>query len=344
MNMDLEQKGPVTIAQVKQKMTGEQIWGKYLILELSRRKTKDGHEIINLKLGDRTGDIEGMIWDGKQVGPEFEIGRVIGVVGDRGVYNNRPQMLVRRYKLVEEDAELYLAAPPVDISALAERLEGVIASVQDENLQRLLQAIFTPERKIAFQKAPGGRKIHHGYSGGLLEHSLSVAAMCELIASHYTWLNRDLLVSSALLHDVGKIEEYEIRLTPQYTIAGKLIGHIVMGTELLAKTVRELRESGDFPENLSLMLQHILLSHHGTHEWGSPIIPVIPEAFALHLADNLDAKLFIFQNRIQEDNEDPFFSNYDVYFQQQFFKYRYPEVVEVGDMENQSESNEEKKE
>ena len=167
-----------------------------------------------------------------------------------------------------------------------------------------------------------GRRFAVFFSQGQynrLGHQLAVA-----VAQHYPGLNADLLVTGALLHDIGKLREYQLKVVPEFTPEGKLLGHIVMGAQMVAEKIQELRAEGvDFPEELDWMLEHMILSHHGEREYGAPVLPMCPEALALHMIDNLDAKLFVFLDRsTREEGEDPYFSNYDPIFQQQFFKYR----------------------
>jgi len=145
------------------------------------------------------------------------------------------------------------------------------------------------------------------------------------MAASYPHLNKDLLLFGALVHDIGKIVEYKNGAIPQYTMEGKLLGHIVIGSEFAGQQIGRLRAEGvNFPERLEWMIKHMILSHHGSMEFGSPVIPLFPEAFVLHVADNLDAKMYIFKNKIQEnDGDEEFFTNYDNFFAQQFFTYRY---------------------
>jgi 3'-5' exoribonuclease len=151
-----------------------------------------------------------------------------------------------------------------------------------------------------------------------------------MAGSSYSGLNRDLLVVGAILHDIGKIAEYKIKITPEYTAEGRMIGHIVMGAETVSNGINSLRLSGqEFPTELEWMLKHMILSHHGMLEYGSPVKPLFPEALLLHMMDNLDAKMFIFNSKIAEDEGgDEYFTNYDGFFDQHFFKYRYSEKPE----------------
>ncbi len=318
-------KGPFTIKEIKVLDQGSQLWGKYLVLDKTSRRTKDGKDVMNLKIGDRTGEIDVVVWENCNVAGEINTGLVIGLLGDLGLYNNRLQITGKRIKVMEEDVTPYLKGPATSISELALELDKLMDTIADPHIAGLLHKLFTPELKQAFIKAPAAKRVHHNYPGGLLEHTLQVAYICDMATKLYPSLNRDLLVAGAILHDLGKIEEYELAAVPEYTTSGRLVGHIVLGHEMIDKAIRDIRVQGnDFPNYLEMMLKHMILSHHGNLEYGSPVKPLFPEAFLLHMADNLDAKLFVFLNKIEEDeNENSLFTSYDSFFEQFFFKYRY---------------------
>lgn len=321
----MDKKGPFTIKELKSLSTGTQFWGKFLILEKTQRKIKDGRDIINLKLGDASGEVDAVVWDSCKVTGEIESGAVIGLLADLGMYNNHLQVTARRIKILEEDPFGYVKKPDADAESMIENFTTTLNSITDPNLQELIHRIFTPELQTNFFRAPAAKKIHHNYSGGLLEHTLSVAQLCTKIAASYPQLNRDLLVTGALLHDIGKLKEYEMKVVPEYSIEGRLLGHIVMGSELITAHINAIRAEGlPFPDKLEWMLKHMILSHHGNLEFGSPVIPLFPEAFVLYMMDNLDAKLFVFKSKINENSgDDEFFTNYDSFFGQNFFTYRY---------------------
>ena len=321
----MERKGPYTIKELKNLDMGTQFWGKFLVIEKIQRKIKDGRDIINLKIGDASGEVDAVVWDNCKVTGELERGTVIGLLADLGSYNNRLQATAKRIKILEEDPIDYVKRPPVEINILIEQFNHIFDSITDPYLQELLQRIFTPQLQTAFFRAPAAKKIHHNYSGGLLEHTLGIAQMCIRAVENYPQLNRDLLISGAFLHDIGKLKEYEMKVVPEYSVEGRLLGHIVMGSELITARIAEMRAEGvHFPDKLEWMLKHMILSHHGSLEFGSPVIPLFPEAFVLYMMDNLDAKLCIFRNKIAEnDGEDEFFTNYDNFFGQHFFTYRY---------------------
>jgi len=312
---------------------GQQIFGKYLLLDKLRRKTKDGKDMYNIKLGDSTGEINAVVWENCPITGDFSTGGVIGVLGDLGSFNGKLQVNAKRIKMLEEDPNPYLKGPTLDLATLQPRFEQYIDSVQDLHLQDLLNRVFDPVQKERFYRATAAKTIHHNYSGGLLEHTLEVADLCLQALGVLPGLNRDLMLTGALLHDIGKIAELEIKVIPQYTSEGRLLGHIVLGTEMVTIAINSLRLDGrDFPDELEWMLKHMILSHHGSLEFGSPVIPLFPEALLLHAMDNLDAKMFVFFNKINESGTDgEFFTNYDSFFAQHFFKYRYKGPGDIED-------------
>lgn len=323
----MDKKGPLKVKEIKGTNPGQQVFGKFLILGKIHKKTKDGKDMTYLKIGDPSGEMDAVVWDNCAVAGTNEVGTVIGLLGDIGVFNNHIQVTAKRINALDEDPLPYLKTPAISIEELVNRFENMLASIQDTYLLELIKGIFTPEMKEKFFRAPAAKKIHHNYIGGLLEHTVSVADLCRRAGGLYNGLNIDLLVVGAILHDIGKIAEYKIKVTPEYTVEGRMVGHIVMGAELVSAGINSLRANGqDFPAQLEWMLKHMILSHHGMLEFGSPVKPLFPEALLLHMMDNLDAKMFIFNNKIAEDEgEDQYFTNYDSFFDQYFFKYRYME-------------------
>jgi len=321
----LDNKGPFSISQIKEFAIGKQFWGKFLVLEANQRKTRDGKDIVNLRIGDTTGEIDVVVWDTCNVIGQLEEGALVGLLGNTGVYNNKQQITAKRIKILEEDPTMFLKKPAQGIEKLIEEFESLINSISGPYLRQLLLAIFTEDIRKVFFKAPAARKIHHNYTGGLLEHTVSVARLCDKAAINYTGINRDVVVTGALLHDIGKIKEFEMKVAPRYTAEGRLFGHIVIGHELITKVIDEIKQHNEFPEKLEWMIKHLILSHHGSLEFGSPVVPLFPEAFLLCTMDNLDAKMFVFKDKISEANEEELFTAYDNFFGQIFFTYRYNE-------------------
>lgn len=317
--------GPYNCKQVGALASGTQFWGKFIISEKNQRKTRNGRELVNLRLSDQSGYLEVVVWDNCQVQGELNKGMVIGMQADTSLYNNRQQVTAKRIKILDEDPSDYVLAAPIPRETLQAELMLLIQSVADQHLTTLLKAILTPECIDQFITAPAAKRIHHHYLGGLLEHTLAVARMCDKASQLYPEINRDLLITGAILHDIGKIKEFALQVVPEYTLEGKLLGHIVIGYQMVDQAVETIRSNGhDFPPMLENMIKHLILSHHGSLEFGSPVKPLFPEAFLLHVMDNLDAKMFVyFEKMALTENVEDYVTPYDNFHQQQFFTYRY---------------------
>jgi len=321
----LDKKGPFTVRDLKKLPAGTQIWGKFLVKEKSSRKTREGKNITNLKIGDKSGEIKTVVWDNCQLAGTLKEGAVIGILGDVGIYNQQVQVTAKRIKVLEEDPVPYMKGPEKDIKQLQKELKDKMLSIRDPYMKELLQRVFTPSLWQEFLITPAAKAIHHNYSGGLIEHTLTVTDLCDRAVSLYPGINRDLMITGAILHDIGKTKEFHIDVLPDYTEIGRLVGHIVMGYEVVSLEIKHMREEGqDFPELLENMLKNMILSHHGSLEFGSPVLPLFPEALLLHVMDDLDAKMFVFFNKIAEYEGDGIsFTPYDTFHGQQFYTQRY---------------------
>lgn len=321
----MENKGPYTVKELNGVGPGRQVWGQFLVVESSQRRTRDGKEYYRLKLGDGSGDIDAMAWDNCVISGDLKSGAVVGILGDTGNYNGRLQLTVKRLKVLDEDPGQYMKKPEIDLESLVRQMDGFINQIGDECLQELVARIISGPTREAFIKSTAAKKIHHNYQGGLLEHTVTVASLCLQAAQFYPYLNRDLAVSGALLHDIGKIKEFELAGTFKYSTPGRLIGHIVMGSEMVDQAIKAMRAEGRaFPDELEWMIKHMMLSHHGALEFGSPVVPMFPEAGLLHFMDKLDSQMFIFRSKLDEnEGEEKNFTAYDGFHQQYFFQYRY---------------------
>lgn len=264
---------------------------------LSSFKEKPGY-FLTLVLGDATGEVETKLWDDAEAWySRLKIGQVIRVKGMGTSYQGRVQIRVEEVELLEEgqyDLGDFLPRSPFDLASMEKCLEETIGSLGNPYLRELLARFFSdPEFRQAFFQAPAAKKHHQAYLSGLLEHTLNVVRITEALAQIYPQADRDLLVAGAILHDVGKIKEYcysqAIDLTPE----GRLIGHIVLGVEMLDERVAQVI---GFPPELHLKLRHLIVSHHGEYEWQSPRRPMFLEAMLLHRADLIDADAFKFNS------------------------------------------------
>ncbi len=257
------------------------------------RMKKSGEPYLCLTLADRTGMLDAKMWDGAaEVIHTFERDDFVKVKGLVQVFRNKPQMTVhklRRLAETEVDFTDYFPHTEKNVDEMWARLRGAVARMQNEHLRALVDA-FLDDEDIArrFRQAPAAKSLHHARIGGLLEHVTSLVDLCYFCAGHYPFIDCDLLVTAAVLHDIGKIYELHYNRSFGYTTEGQLIGHIIMAIDMMHAKLAKFPE---FPPKLKTLVEHMILSHHGQLEFGSPKIPLFPEALLFHLLDNLDSKL-----------------------------------------------------
>ena len=273
---------------------GERINEIYLCKVKQSALTKAGKPYDNLILQDKTGTLDAKIWEPGSVGiDEFDSLDYIAVMGDITSFQGNLQLNVKRVRKVQEgeyDPKDYLPVSKKDIDGMYTELLGLIASVKHPYLRKLLESFFVEdkdfEKRFKFHSA--AKSVHHGFVGGLLEHTLSVVKLCDYYAGYYPQLNRDLLITAAIFHDLGKTRELSTFPENDYTDDGQLLGHIIIGTEMVGRMIRAIP---GFPERTAVELKHCILAHHGELEYGSPKKPALLEALALNFADNTDAKM-----------------------------------------------------
>ena len=272
---------------------GDMLSETYLCKSKQVLQTKAGKSYYSLVLQDKSGTVDGKIWD---LGPgidHFEAMDYIRVDAQVVSFQNALQMNIRRVHKCREgeyDPKEYMPCTDKDVKELYQELTCYIKSMKNEYLRTLASNYFIEDKTAAkaFANHSAAKAVHHGFIGGLLEHTVSVTRMCDFIAKNYPVVNRDLLLTAAMFHDVGKLQELSTFPENDYTDAGQLLGHIYIGAELISKLASEIP---GFPEKLKHELMHCVLAHHGELEFGSPKKPAIVEALALSMADNLDAKL-----------------------------------------------------
>lgn len=272
---------------------GERINEIYLCKFKQAALTKSGKPYDNVILQDKTGTLDAKIWDPGSVGiDEFDAMDYIAVTGDITSFQGNLQMSIKRVRKVGEgeyEPENYLPVTDKDIEEMYGEMMGYINSIKNPYLSKLLHMFFD---NAAFAKAfkfhSAAKSVHHGFVGGLLEHTVSVTRNCNYFAENYPFLNRDLLLTAAMFHDIGKLKELSTFPENDYTDAGQLLGHIMIGAEWVGDKIREI---DGFPVVLANELKHCILAHHGELEYGSPKKPALVEAMALSFADNLDAKM-----------------------------------------------------
>ena len=276
---------------------GERISEVYLCKSKQTAMTKNGKPYDNVVLQDKTGTLDAKIWDVGSVGiEEFEAMDYIAITGDITSFQGNLQCSIKRARKVGEgeyDPKDYLPVSERDVDEMYREVMDLISSVNNPYLSQLLHRFFDDkdfEKRFKFHSA--AKSVHHGFVGGLLEHSISVAKNCDFFAKQYPILNRDLLITAAIFHDIGKLKELSIFPENDYTDAGQLLGHIMIGAEWIGE---EIRNIDGFPEVLGNELKHCILAHHGELEFGSPKKPALIEALALSFADNIDAKMETFK-------------------------------------------------
>lgn len=272
---------------------GNKFYGIYLCKTKQVLKTKAGKTYYSLHLQDKTGIIDGKIWELNNGIDEFESmdfvmidGMVTSFQGSRQVNISR----LRRAQDGEYDPAEYIPASKFNVEEMYGQLKDMIVSVREPHLKKLLEECYIEDKEFVkeFKIHSAAKSVHHGFIGGLLQHTLAVAKMCDFMASNYRILDRDLLITAAIFHDVGKVYELSAFPTNEYTDDGQLLGHIFIGAELIGKKVAKIP---GFPSVLASELRHCILSHHGELEYGSPKKPALAEAIALSFADTMDARL-----------------------------------------------------
>ncbi len=280
------------------------ITAEFLVIAKDIRQKKTGEPYLSLHLADRTGEMEAKMWDNvAEVMDTFSCDDFVRVKGLVQVYQKRSQFTIHRLRRMEEhevDLSDYFPCAERDIEEMFSELQGTIANLRQPHLRALLQAVFR-DPKIAgvYKMAPAAKSIHHACRGGLLEHVLSLCSLCRLTASHYKDVDLDLLLAGAILHDIGKIEELTYTRSFNYSAEGQLLGHIVIGLRIVGD---KLREVPDFPPRLRTLLEHMLISHHGELQYGSPKVPIFLEALLLHHLDNLDSKMEAMRSALKRDS------------------------------------------
>ncbi|RHV33899.1 HD domain-containing protein [Coprococcus sp. OM04-5BH] len=290
---------------IEQLQDGENVSEVYLCKNKIVGKTKSGKSYYSLLLQDKTGSIDAKIWELNNGIGHFDSMNYVRVDGQITTFNNALQLNVKKIRIADEGEYVqddYMPCTKKDVDEMFADLLKLVDSLEHSYYKTLLKSFFVDDKETAaeFKRHSAAKTIHHGYIGGLLEHSLAVAKMCDYYTTYYKRLNRDLLITAALLHDIGKI--YELSGFPEndYTDAGQLLGHIVMGTMMIRDRIKDIP---DFPAKAANELEHCILAHHGELEYGSPKKPALLEALALSFADNTDAKIQTFMEALDAKDE-----------------------------------------
>jgi 3'-5' exoribonuclease len=310
---------------VKDIKTGDKISEVFLAAEKNLAFSQKGAPYLNLRLRDRTGEVDGKIWENALAWDKaFKKGDLIRIQARALSFKNAIQLSIIELRKVEDgEVELadYFPVAKGDIAEMFAAVLGYAGQIKTPCLAALLQAFFGDETISAlFKRAPAAKGFHHVYIGGLLEHTLSVVRLLDQAADHYPGVNRDLLITGGILHDIGKIYEFSYDRIVEYSDAGRLVGHIVMGVEMVDAKILTIP---DFPGQMAMELRHLLLSHHGVLEYGSPKRPKTLEALIVHYMDDLDAKVNAFQEYIRDArSEESDWTPYHRLFERYIYKGR----------------------
>lgn len=306
---------------------GDSVDDVYVAADKQLRNNRNGQPFIQLELRDRTGSLMGRMWNvGEAQFRTFEAGDYLKVRGKVQLYNGALQMIVTAFERVEPaglNPEDFLPQANVETGRLLDRLWTILQSVKDPHLKALVQAFRIDDLFVGeFSLCPAGVKNHHAYLGGLLEHVVTLLEAADRLAPLYPAVDRDLWLMGVFLHDVGKVRELGFKQTFSYTDAGQLVGHLVQGVQMLDEKVAKAAElTGEhFPPELYLRLAHVIVSHHGEYEYGSPKLPMTIEAMAVYALDNLDAKLHQVARELREDRGASAWTQFNPSLNRRFFK------------------------
>jgi len=298
----------MTRRYVNQLVHGDSVDEAFLVADKQLRANRQGNLYLHLELRDKTGSVGARLWNATEnLARLFEPGDFLHVRGKTQVFQGSLQIILTHLEVVDPERvepEDFLPQSSQNVAKLMARLREVLLAIHNPHLRALVECFLIDDVFVRkFTTAPAGIKNHHAYQGGLVEHVVTLLNLADRITDLYPEIDRDLLLTGIFLHDVGKVDELSYDRAFAYTDEGQLVGHLVMGVEMLAEKVRQCAEftGKPFPPELLLRLKHMIVSHHGSYEFGSPKLPMTLEAIALHYLDNLDAKIHTFSREIRDD-------------------------------------------
>ncbi|NLD36115.1 MAG: HD domain-containing protein [Desulfatiglans sp.] len=294
----------------------------YMVRVKKAGQAKTGSTFLSLTLSDKTGDIEARVWDNAEAfSALFREGDAIAVSGKAVLYRNQVQLTLTGLTPAKcDDPSIFLEATPNDPLGMIKELKVIVRGIKNPDMRDLINSFLSDHIFITrFREAPAAKNFHHSYIGGLLEHTLSVCRMVKQVCMEYPELDSDLLITGAFLHDIGKIREFTFEKVVDYSDEGRLLGHLVMGVLMLEEKLAMLKR---FPAETALYLKHMILSHHGEYEFGSPKKPKFVEAFVLHFVDDLDAKINGIARIIAKDKTEGSWTEFNRMFERYLLKER----------------------
>ncbi len=306
---------------ISQLKAGDSVDDVFVLSEKSLAQKKDGSPYLNVTLSDKTGSIRGVVWDRvDQIASKAAAGDYVHVKAGASEYRQNVQLVIKHMSACETggfDPTDFMPATARNVDAMFERLLKLTETVKTDCLRKLLEVFLQDADFVEnFKKAPAAKRMHHAYLGGLLEHSLSTALLAEKTAGHYSGIDRDLLVTGAILHDIGKIREFDYKLAIEYSDAGKLLSHIVIGVQMVDEKIRQIEQ---FPQETALLLEHMMISHHGTRDFGSPEPPKTIEAVLLNFIDDIDAKVNGIREFMDAESANDVWTSYHSAFGRYFY-------------------------
>ena len=301
---------------------GDLIDDIFVLSEKNLAQKKDGNNFLNVTLSDKTGTIKGVVWDNvDKITAGVTSGDFIHIKGNVNEYKGALQLVIKKmetFSADEVDPADFLPMTRRNIESMFERLLGITSSVETAYLRKLIQVFWNDKEFVRkFKTAPAAKKMHHAYIGGLLEHTLSMVSLADKVAGHYSGINRDLLIAGAMLHDIGKTEEFEYQFRIDYSDQGRLLNHIVIGIEMIDEKLSEIK---DFPEEKMVLLKHMIVSHHGTREFGSPEPPKTIEAVILNYIDEIDSKVNGIRDFMASEDPNESWTSYHRLLGRHFYK------------------------
>ncbi len=294
----------------------------FVLSEKVLSQKRDGNNFLNITLSDKTGMIKGVVWDEvDRITAGITSGDFVHVVGGVGEYRGALQVVIKKMASIPADRvdpSDFLPQTSRDIEGMFDRLSKITDSIKTEYLKRLVEAFWKDEAFVRkFKTAPAAKKMHHAYIGGLLEHTLSMVSLADKIAGHYSGVDRDLLLVGAIFHDIGKIDEFEYQFKIDYSDKGRLLNHIVIGLKMVDEKLSKIEQ---FPEDQALLLKHMIVSHHGAREFGSPEPPKIIEAVLLNYIDEIDSKVNGIRDFMAAEDADETWTSYHRILERHFYK------------------------
>lgn len=307
---------------IKEIKAGDVIDDLFVLLDKHLAQKRDGNNFLNVTLTDKTGSLKGVVWDNvDKIAARIKSGDFVRTQGHISEYKGALQFVIKDMDMcpVESvDRSDFLPRTQRDIEKMFARLKKITASMETGYLRELFEAFWQDEEFVRqFKNAPAAKQMHHAYIGGLLEHTLSMALLVDKIASHYGGIDRDLLLAGAILHDIGKIREFEYSSKIDYSDEGRLINHLVIGIQLIEEKLHELK---DFPEEPAILLKHMIVSHHGAREFGSPEPPKTIEAVLLNYIDEMDSKVNGIRDYMSAEDPNENWTSYHRLLERHFYK------------------------